>query len=162
MTIIATLCYIKDNGRTLMLHRNKKPKDIHKGKWNGLGGKAEAGESPEQCVMREVREESGLVIQRPALKGIITFPRFDGANDWCVFVFTATDFSGQLIDCPEGTLAWIEDAKIEELPLWEGDYIFLKWLDQPRIFSARFSYMDGKLQNHSVAFYPSVGPCLSS
>ena len=95
--ILATLCYIKRDGYTLMVHRNKKVNDIHKGKWNGLGGKFEAGETPEECVTREVFEESGLSIRDPKLCGLLMLPKFKG-NDWYVFVFTATQFRGQLID----------------------------------------------------------------
>ena len=107
--ILATLCYIKRNGKTLMVHRNKKLNDIHAGKWNGLGGKIETGESPEECVRREVREEAGLTIENPKLHGLVMFPNFKG-NDWYVFVFTATEFIGELIDSPEGKLQWIEDT----------------------------------------------------
>lgn len=154
MRIVATLCYLQRDDHTLMLHRNKKPNDVHEGKWNGLGGKAEAGESPEQCVIREVLEESGLHISNPRLHGIITFPLFDGANDWYVFVFTASEFSGQLINSPEGTLEWIPNTRLFDLPLWEGDYIFMRWLRRADFFSARFAYQDGHLQSHEVSFYP--------
>ena len=91
-------------GMSLSLeHRNKKVNDIHEGKWNGLGGKFEAGETPEECVIREVHEESGLSIRNPKLCGLLLFPKFKG-NDRYVFVFTASDFSGELIDSPEGRL----------------------------------------------------------
>src|ERR1044071_3523911 len=101
--ILATLCYIKRDGHTLMVHRNKKVNDIHQGKWNGLGGKFEAGETPEEGVIREIFEESGLSIQSPKLCGLLMFPNFKG-NDWYVFVFTATEFTGELIVSPEGDL----------------------------------------------------------
>ena len=97
---IGTLCYIKKNNKTLMLHRVKKENDMHKNKWNGLGGKLIPGESPEECVIREIKEESGLNIKTPSLKGIITFPKFDNIEDWLVFVFTANQYSmGYLIFC---------------------------------------------------------------
>ena len=83
---------------------------IHEGKWNGLGGKFEAGETPEECVRRELQEESGLVIQNPRLYGLLVFPKFK-ANDWYVFVYTASDFTGELIDSPEGRLEWIPMKK---------------------------------------------------
>jgi 8-oxo-dGTP diphosphatase len=114
--ILATLCYLKRDDCTLMVYRNKKVNDIHEGKWNGLGGKFEAGESPEECVIREVLEESGLTIRSPKLCGLLTFPNFKG-NDWYVFVFTAKDFAGELIDSPEGKLEWIPEEKILELNL---------------------------------------------
>jgi len=104
--ILATLCYIKRDGCTLMVYRNKKVNDIHEGKWNGLGGKFEAGETPEKCVIREILEESGLSIHNPKMRGLLMFPAFKG-NDWYVFVFTANEFSGELIDSPEGRLEWI-------------------------------------------------------
>ncbi len=150
---IGTLCYVKKEGKTLMLHRIKKENDIHKGKWNGLGGKLENGETPEECVVREVKEESGLEIKNPVLKGILTFPAFDGVEDWYVFVFTATEFEGEIIDSPEGKLEWIEDKKLTDLNLWEGDKIFLKWIEENRFFSAKFVYKDGKLLFYKVNFY---------
>lgn len=151
--ILATLCYVRSNGRTLMMHRNKRPEDVHFGKYNGLGGKFEPGESPEECVMREVLEESNLQI-RPTYKGIMTFPDFAKGHDWYCFLYTASDFSGELKpECPEGDLVWIEDDKVLDLPLWEGDKIFLKWLDKPGCFSAKFNYEGGVLKSHKVVFY---------
>jgi 8-oxo-dGTP diphosphatase len=152
-TIVATLCYIKKNGRTLMLHRNKKQGDVHLGKWNGLGGKLEPGESPDDCVVREIREESGLTLKEPKLRGVITFPAFKPGEDWLVFVYTASRFNGNLGACAEGDLEWVEDARIASLPLWEGDLIFLPWLDHPRFFSAKFTYLDGRLARHEVSFH---------
>ncbi len=153
---LATLCYIKTESHTLMLHRIKKEKDMHKNKWNGLGGKFEAGETPEECVIREVKEESGLEINKPQLKGFLTFPAFDGLDDWYVFVFTASKFKGSLIDDPEeGHLEWIENGKLMALNLWEGDKFFFKWMDENRLFSAKFIYDKGKLVRHDVVFYLS-------
>lgn len=136
-----------------MLHRNKKPGDVHKGKWNGLGGKLEAGESPDACVVREMREESGLTVLDARLRGVLTFPAFKPGEDWLVFVYTAARFEGSLAECAEGELEWIEDGKLLELTLWEGDRIFLPWLSEERFFSARFSYVDGRLAGHEAAFY---------
>jgi 8-oxo-dGTP diphosphatase len=150
--ILATLCYVKQDGKTLMVHRNKKPNDIHEGKWNGLGGKFEAGETPEECVWREVREEAGLVIQNPRLHGLLMFPNFKG-NDWYVFVFTAREFSGELIESPEGRLEWIDDDRLTGLTLWESDRIFLPWLEERKFFSARFEYKGDVMQEYSVSFY---------
>ncbi|MDP4174944.1 MAG: 8-oxo-dGTP diphosphatase [Bacteroidota bacterium] len=149
---LATLCYIKYNGSTLMLHRVKKKNDMHEGKWNGLGGKFEPGESPEECVIREVKEESGLTIQEPKMHGFITFPAFDGFEDWYVFVFTADKFDGSLIESHEGILKWIPDNELFNLNLWEGDRTFIEWLSQDKFFSAKFNYKDGKLVNYSVTF----------
>ena len=151
--ILATLCYVKHNGKTLMVHRNKKPNDIHEGKWNGLGGKFENGESPEGCVIREVQEESGLEIQNPHLNGLLLFTNFKG-NDWYVFVFTATEFSGELSESsPEGRLAWVDDDQLTELNLWESDHIFLPWLKNREFFSAKFDYAGDKMLGHEVNFH---------
>jgi len=150
--ILATLCYVKHNGKTLMIYRNKKPNDIHEGKWNGLGGKVEAGETPEMCIRREVQEEAGLVIRNPHLHGLLVFTNFKG-NDWYVFVFTSKEFSGELIESPEGRLEWIDDDKLTKLNLWESDHIFLPWLKNGKFFSARFDYISGTMGEYDVSFY---------
>ena len=150
---LATLCYVKKNGRTLMLHRVKKPDDVHEGKWNGLGGKFEPGESPEECVIREIREEAGLRHRKPRLKGVLTFPDFTKQEDWYVFVFTATQFTGRLIDSPEGDLAWIPDRDLLKLNLWEGDKVFLPLLRRRGHFSGKFHYRGGRLAKYSVEKY---------
>ncbi len=151
--LASTLCYIKKDGKTLMLHRIKKDKDVHEGKWNGLGGKFHPGETPEQCVVREVKEESGLNIEEPKLRGIMTFPEFKDNEDWLVFLFTADQFSGEMIESDEGKLEWIEGDAVYDLPLWEGDKYFLDWLKEDKFFSAQFCYKDKKLIKHSVVFY---------
>jgi 8-oxo-dGTP diphosphatase len=153
---LATLCYVKDihSRLTLMILRNKKKGDYHLGKWNGLGGKLDPGESPQECAIREIFEESGLTVTNPQLKGIITFPMFDQKDDWYVFMFTASQYSGTLIDSPEGELRWIEDDKLKQLNLWEGDLLFLDWLgENAPFFSAKFIYNNGKLESHQVDFY---------
>lgn len=159
MAVLATLCYLRSGGKTLMLHRNKKPGDVHKGKWNGLGGKLEKGESPDECVRREFKEESGLTLLDPRLRGVLTFPLFAKGEDWVVFVYTATAAEGALIDSAEGTLEWIATSKVTELNLWEGDRVFLPWLDGERFFSAKFVYRDGTLAGHDVSFH---GPSSST
>lgn len=153
---LTTLCYLKKDGKTLMLHRVKRKGDIHAGKWNGLGGKMEPGETPEECVIREVWEESGLRLKAPRLHGVLTFPGFDGEQDWYVFLFTGTDFEGELRESEEGFLKWVPDGEVLDLPLWEGDRTFMKWLDQPRFFSGKFTYKGGGLESHSVVFYDST------
>ena len=152
---IATLCYVKDTKakKTLMLHRIKKQNDVHQGKWNGLGGKFDPGETPEECVIREVLEESGLSITSPVMNGFITFPEFKDGEDLFVFVFTADTCSGSLIDSSEGELQWIDDAELLNLNLWEGDAIFMKWIDEKKFFSARFVYKEGRLVDHSAVMY---------
>jgi 8-oxo-dGTP diphosphatase len=150
--ILATLCYIKHNGHTLMVYRNKKANDIHQGKCNGLGGKFEPGESPEECVRREVLEESGLCIRVPKLHGLLMFPGFKG-QDWYVFVFTAREFAGELIDSPEGQLEWIPDEKLTSLNLWASDHVFMPWLEKKVFFSAKFIYVGEAMQGYEVAFH---------
>jgi 8-oxo-dGTP diphosphatase len=153
MIINATLCYIKSNDSTLMLFRNKKPNDIHEGKWNGLGGKMLPGETPEECAIREIHEESGIVAEHLILKGILTFPQFDASNDWIVFVFLVDKFRGSPGDSPEGELSWIPDDQLLTLTLWDGDRIFLPWLSRSGWFSGKFNYSNGILKDHSVSFY---------
>jgi 8-oxo-dGTP diphosphatase len=137
-----------------MVYRNKKANDIHEGKWNGLGGKFEAGETPEECVIRETYEESGLIIHNPKLCGLLMFPNFKG-DDWYVFVFTASEFNGELIDSPEGRLEWIPDEKIYGLNLWESDHIFMPWIQEGKFFSAKFVYDGGKMRGYDVVFHSS-------
>ena len=151
-TIVATLCYVRSGERTLMMHRNKKPGDVHKGKWNGLGGKLDSGESPDECVVREIREESGLTLLDAKLRGVLTFPAFKPGEDWLVFVYTATRFEGELGECAEGDLEWVSGERLATLPLWEGDRIFLPWLEAERFFSGKFVYRDGRLVSHEVSF----------
>jgi len=152
---LATLCYVidKKNNSTLMIHRVKKENDYHQGKWNGLGGKFEHGECPEECAKREIKEESGLTVKDIVMKGFITFPMFDGKEDWYVFLFVTDRFEGELIDSNEGTLAWIPNDKLTEINLWDGDKIFIPWLYGDKFFSAKFNYKDGKFIDHSVNFY---------
>lgn len=150
---LATLCYVRKRGRTLMLHRVKKKEDIHEGKWNGLGGKLEPGESPEECVVREIREEAGLRIKKPRLKGFLTFPEFAKGEDWYVFVFTASDFTGRLIDSPEGDLRWVPDRDLLKLNLWDGDRFFLPLLRRRGQFSGKFRYHGGRLTGHTIEKY---------
>jgi len=150
---LATLCYVRQEGQTLMLHRVKKANDMHQGKWNGLGGKLFPGESPEECARREIYEESGLSVCHLQLKGILTFPAFDDFEDWYVFVYVVTEFEGELIDSPEGDLRWVNNSDLTSLNIWEGDAIFLSWLDRPGIFSAMFTYQNARLISHEVVFY---------
>jgi len=151
---LATLCYVRRDGHTLMVHRNKKANDMHQGKWNGHGGKLEPGETPEECALREIREESGLEVHSLLWKGLITFPGFSDEEDWYTFIYTAEARAGELIDSPEGTLRWIPDSELLQLNLWEGDRIFIPWISQPGFFSAKFIYRGGKLVEHHVIHYP--------
>jgi 8-oxo-dGTP diphosphatase len=147
---LATLVYVKHDGHTLMLH---KAKGYQQGKWNGLGGKFELGESPEDCMKREVLEESGLSVQEAKLKGFITFPDFDGHDDWYCFVFVVEQFSGELKASDEGELHWIADDAVANLNLWPGDRVFLPWIGQDRMFSAKFYYEKGEFKDYQVTYY---------
>lgn len=151
---IAVLCYLRKNGQTLMIHRNSRPDDMHFGKWNAPGGKIEPGETPEECAVREVFEETGLRIENPSMHGVLTFPAFDSEEDWYVFVFTSREFSGELKkSCPEGELHWISNLELKELSLWEGDRIFMDWLEGNRFFSGKFIYGTEGFRDHSVVFH---------
>ncbi|MCY6356431.1 NUDIX hydrolase [Clostridium sp. ZS2-4] len=151
---LGTLCYIEKDNKILLLHRVKKKNDIHEGKWIGVGGKVEQGETPEECVIREVKEETGLTIEKPALRGVMTFPKFKDDEDWYVFLFAAYEAEGELIECSEGNLKWIEKSKVLDMPTWEGDKIFVKWiLENRNFFSAKFIYENSELINHDVVFY---------
>jgi 8-oxo-dGTP diphosphatase len=135
-----------------LVQSNKKANDIHEGKWNGLGGKFEAGETPEECVIREVLEKSGLSIHNPKYCGLLVFTNFK-ANDWYVFVFTAREFTGELIDSPEGKLEWIPDDKLHDLNLRESDHIFFPWIDAGNSFSAKFEYEGDEMRAYNVVFH---------
>jgi len=116
-------------------------------------GKFEPGESPEECIIREVREESGLEICNPRMRGLLMFADFKG-NDWYVFVFTVEEFSGELKENGEGYLKWIPDTELESLPLWPSDHIFLPWLQEEKFFSAKFVYEGDEMKRYEVVFYP--------
>lgn len=128
----STLCYLEnERGEYLMLHRVKKQVDINKGKWIGIGGKFEEGESPDECLRREVREETGLTLTRFQFRGVVTFLCNDSGSDQLMYLFTATGWTGELNpDCSEGELAWVPKGQVLDLPIWEGDEIFLKLLAQ--------------------------------
>jgi 8-oxo-dGTP diphosphatase len=150
---LATLCYIRKNGKTLMLHRVKKENDMHEGKWNGLGGKIEEGETPEECIIREVKEECGLNAKNPLMKGVLSFPQFSKGETWYVFLFVISEFDGELIESNEGNLEWIDDDKLFDLNLWEADKIFMKWLDKEAFFSGKFIYKEGVFIEHKFEIH---------
>jgi 8-oxo-dGTP diphosphatase len=151
--ILTTLAYLRRGDFTLMLRRPA-TRASPGGRWNGLGGKFEPGESPERCLAREVAEESGLLVERAELKGIITFPDFVGSGDVMTFVYLVHAWSGALRpEGPEGTLHWVETREVQGLDLWEGDRVFLPWLDRPGVFSARFRYDGARFVDHEVVFY---------
>ncbi len=131
--IDSTLCYIERDGLCLLLHRNRKEQDANAGKWIGVGGKFEERESPEDCLLREVREETGLTLTSYRLRGIVTFVS-DLWETEQMYLFTADGFEGELIPCREGTLHWIPKEQIPSLPTWEGDRIFLSLLAREQPF----------------------------
>jgi 8-oxo-dGTP diphosphatase len=133
-----------------MLH---KAKGYQQGKWNGLGGKFDPSESPEECMKRETFEESGLTVEEAQLKGFITFPDFDGEDDWYCFVYTVSKFSGEVKASDEGELTWIPDAEVMNLNLWAGDRVFLPWVMGEKLFSAKFIYQQGEFKDYAVVFY---------
>ena len=140
-----TLCYIEQNDTYLMLHRIKKKNDVNQDKWIGVGGKFEARESPEECVCREALEETGLTLHRPEYRGLVTFVSDKWETEY-MHLFLARDFSGSLVECDEGTLEWVPKSRLEELNLWEGDYIFLNLLeDQVPFFSLKLVYQGDTL-----------------
>jgi 8-oxo-dGTP diphosphatase len=144
-----TLGYIFDNEDVLMLYRNKKDKDIHEGKWSGLGGKVEPGESPRECIIREIKEEANLDVELPRLKSIITFPDYVDGDTWIVFIYRIDEFKGELIqDCPEGELAWKKANSLNSLNMWEGDKVFIKTLFEDNLYEGKFMYKNGKLQSY--------------
>lgn len=126
-----TLCYLEnDRGEYLMLHRIKKKNDINHDKWVGVGGKFEGEESPDECLLREVREETGVALTRYRFRGVITF-RFDGGEGEFMYLFTADRWTGEFLrDCDEGTLEWVPKDRAAELPVWEGDKIFFRLLER--------------------------------
>lgn len=149
---LGTLCYIEKDGETLLLHRNKKKNDIHAGKWIGLGGKIEPGESPQECVVREVYEESGLMIKNPTLRGVLSFPGFDD-DEWHVFLYTVNEFVGEIIESNEGTLKWVKNNEVSDYETYDSDRLFLKWLDETNMFEACFKYENNKMIDYSVVKY---------
>ena len=140
-----TLCYLERDGKWLMLHRVKKENDLNEGKWVGIGGKFEEGESPEDCLIREVKEETGFKVRSWNYRGIITFVSDKWGTEY-MHLFHSSDFSGQLRDCDEGVLEWIPKADLHALPKWEGDDIFLRLLDRDvPFFSLKLTYEGDRL-----------------
>lgn len=152
-----TLCYIRQGSRWLMLHRVKKKQDENAGKWIGVGGKLEENESPEECVLREVQEETGLTLTNWQYRGLVTFvsDRWEGEY---MHLFTADGFTGSLTDdCPEGNLKWVEEAEIASLPRWAGDRLFWQQLQEnPSFFSMKLSYRGDTLCEANLNGQPLV------
>ena len=140
-----TLIYIEKNSKYLMLHRTKKENDINRDKWIGIGGHFEEAESPEDCVKREVMEETGLTLNSMEYRGIVTFVSDDNFTEF-MHLFWSNDFSGNIKECNEGELEWVEKSRMKELPRWEGDEIFLDLLEKRvPFFSLKLVYKKGEL-----------------
>ena len=140
-----TLCYIRRGGDTLLLHRVKKENDENRDKWVGIGGKFEEGESPEDCLLREVREETGLTLDAWRYRGIVTFVSDEWGTEY-MHLFTSDAFHGEVRDCDEGVLEWLPWERLPQLPIWEGDRIFLRLIDEDApFFSLKLRYTGDRL-----------------
>ena len=142
----STLCYITRGDEVLMLHRVKKKNDINKDKWIGIGGKFEAGETPDECLLREAQEETGLTLTAWRCRGVVTFLTENPEDGEYMYLFTADGFEGELKECDEGDLQWISRDFLDQLPKWEGDQIFLDllWQDAP-FFLLKLRYQGSTL-----------------
>ena len=147
---LTTLCYIEKDGKYLMLHRVKKEKDVNKDKWIGIGGHFEEGESPEECLLREAKEETGLTLLSWQFRGIVTFIAVGWPAEY-MCLYTADAFEGELRECSEGTLEWVKKEEIDRLNLWEGDRIFFGLLAENRpFFSLKLRYEGDNLAEWSL------------
>ena len=154
MVKLSTLCYIEQDGKYLMLHRTVKENDINKDKWIGVGGHFEKGESPEECLLREVWEETGYTLTSWRYRGIVTFVYGEDVVEY-MSLYTADGFTGTPIACDEGELEWVDKSIVPSLPTWTGDAIFLKLLleDEQRFFTLRLVYEGDELVEHRLEFY---------
>lgn len=148
-----TLCYVEKDGKYLMIHRVKKVNDMNKDKWIGIGGKFEERETPFDCIRREMLEETGLTPNKLSYRGLVTFVSNEFGTEY-MHLFHTDDFTGQLVtDCTEGNLEWVDKDKITELPLWDGDKIFLDLLRQDvPFFSLKLIYEGSTLVSHTLEF----------
>ena len=142
MTQLSTLCYLERDGKYLMLHRTMKKNDVNKDKWIGVGGHFEADESPEECLLREVWEETGYTLTAYRYRGIVTFVSGDGVTEY-MSLFTADGFTGQQQPCEEGQLEWVDKQDVWKLNIWEGDKIFFRLLEETKEFFSLKLVYDG-------------------
>lgn len=157
---LTTLCYIEKDDCYLMLHRVKKKNDENKDKWIGVGGKLEPGETPEECLLREVYEETGLTLTEYRFRGIVTFVSDEWGTEY-MHLFTANAYEGELMEarmreCDEGELVWVPQREIANLKLWEGDKVFLRLLKETEdFFSLKLRYEGERLVESKVEQYPA-------
>lgn len=150
---LTTLCYIEKDNKYLMLHRVKKVNDENHDKWIGVGGKFEPEESPEDCLLREVKEETGLTLKQYDFRGIVTFVSDEWGTEY-MHLFTATEYEGEVRTCDEGELVWVSKADIEKLNLWEGDKVFFRLLEESKdFFSLKLRYEGETLVESVVRRY---------
>lgn len=150
---LTTLCYIEKDEQYLMLHRIKKENDLNHDKWIGIGGKFEADETPEECLLREAKEETGYTLTEYRFRGIITFLSDEWETEY-MHLYTATGFTGEPIPCDEGELVWVPKKELETLTLWEGDKIFLKLLqEEAPFFSLKLRYEGERLAEKELKIY---------
>lgn len=150
---LTTLCYIEKDDSYLMLHRVKKENDENRDKWIGVGGKFEVGESPEECLLREVKEETGLTLTKYRFRGIVTFVSDEWGTEY-MHLFTADEYEGTLGECSEGELVWVKKSEIENLRIWEGDKVFLRLLQRKNgFFSLKLRYEGEKLVETKLEEY---------
>jgi 8-oxo-dGTP diphosphatase len=150
---LTTLCYIEKDDKYLMLHRIKKENDLNHDKWIGIGGKFEADETPEECLLREAKEETGYTLTDYRFRGIITFLSDEWESEY-MHLFTATGFTGEPVPCDEGELVWVPKKDLETLTLWEGDKIFLKLLQEDApFFSLKLRYEGEHLAEQELKIY---------
>jgi 8-oxo-dGTP diphosphatase len=148
-TELTTLCYVERDGRYLMMYRNRKKDDVNAGKYIGIGGHVELHETPDECIVREALEETGLRLRNVRLRGLLTFV-IDG-RDERTFLYTCSDFEGEAGGCSEGELVWVERDRVRDLPLWEGDAVFLSLLSEREdVFSLKLVYSGGRLTGASL------------
>lgn len=151
--ILSTLCYIEKDNQYLMLHRTKKKNDINKDKWIGIGGKFEQNESPEECIIREVKEETGLHLKSYRLRCIVTYISTKWETEY-MYVFTSDDFEGNIIECNEGDLQWVNKDEVTKLNTWEGDKIFIEKMQKDKnFFTVKFEYDGDKLLGYALKEY---------
>lgn len=150
-SVMTTLCYIEKENSYLMLHRVVKKNDVNKDKWIGVGGHFEEGESPEECLLREVKEETGLTLKTYDFRGLVTFKLTDSVTGNTLTeymcLYTAAEYEGELSSCDEGVLEWVSKEKIQDLEIWEGDKIFFRLLNEGHpFFSLKLWYIDNELK----------------